>query len=148
MGAQLGVAIDDIRCEVEFAHAASDADVPGRTVKRGTVAGIDARWIGASDGVDLVEAHIRWTVVGDLEPAWEVASGHLITVLGAPQIHLRVDVLPENLETFTLEDASVMGSMLTALPVVNAIPAVVAARPGIVTYADLPTVASCFATKR
>ncbi|MBL7491469.1 dihydrodipicolinate reductase [Frankia sp. AgB1.9] len=148
MGAQLGLAIEDIRCEVEFAHAASDADVPGRTVKRGTVAGINARWIGASAGVDLVEAHIRWTVVADLEPAWEVASGHLITVLGAPQIHLRVDVLPENLETFTLEDASVMGSMLTALPVVNAIPAVVAARPGIVTYADLPTVASRFATKR
>ncbi|WP_045879675.1 dihydrodipicolinate reductase [Pseudofrankia sp. DC12] len=148
MAAQLGLELDDIRCEVAFAHAVSDADVPGRTVRRGTVAGIDAKWIGGSDGVDRVEAQLRWTVAAGLDPAWEVANGHLVEVLGSPQIHLRVDVLPENLETFTLEDASMMGSMLTALPVVNAIPAVVAARPGIVTYADLPTVASRFAPKR
>ncbi|CAO5152990.1 Dihydrodipicolinate reductase [Frankia sp. AiPs1] len=148
MAAQLGTTLDDIRSEVEFAHAASDADVPGRSVQRGTVGGIDIRWIGSVGGVDLVEAHIRWTVVADLEPAWEVASGHLVEVLGDPQIHLRIDVLPGDLENFTLEDASKMGSMLTALPVVNAIPAVVAAREGIVTYADLPLVASRLVAKK
>jgi hypothetical protein len=147
MAAQLGLAIDDIRCEVTFAHAVRDEDVPGRTVKQGTVAGIDVRWIGADAGVDRVEAHIRWTVAADLDPAWEIANGHLVEVLGNPQIHVRVDVLPADLENFTLEDASIMGSMLTALPAVNAIPAVVAARPGIVTYADLPMVASRLVTK-
>jgi hypothetical protein len=35
-----------------------------------------------------------------------------------------------------------IGSVITAMPVVNATPAVVAARPGIVAYADLPTQAS------
>jgi hypothetical protein len=34
------------------------------------------------------------------------------------------------------------------MPVVNAIPAVVAARPGIVTYRDLPTVASRLGPKQ
>jgi hypothetical protein len=47
-----------------------------------------------------------------------------------------------------MEDASAIGSMITALPAVNAIPAVVAARPGIVTYADLPTVSSRMTSKR
>ena len=32
----------------------------------------------------------------------------------------------------------VLGHILTAVPVVNAIPAVVAARPGIVTYTEIP----------
>jgi hypothetical protein len=145
---QLGLPLDDIRCEVQFAHATVDADVPGRTVKRGHVAGIDVRWIGADAGVDLVEAQVRWTVAADLDPAWDVAMAYLIEVRGTPQINLRVDVLPADIATFTMEDASAMGSMITAMPVVNAIPAVVAARPGIVTYADLPTVASRLRAKR
>jgi hypothetical protein len=142
IAAHLGLALDDIRCEVQFAHAASDADVPGRAVKHGTVAGIDVRWIGSEAGIDLVEAQVRWTVAGDLDPAWDIAMAYLIEVRGTPQINLRVDVLPADISTFTLEDASAMGSMITAMPVVNAIPAVVAAPPGIVTYADLPPVTS------
>ncbi|MBL7500410.1 dihydrodipicolinate reductase [Frankia sp. CNm7] len=145
---QLGLPLDDIRCEVGFAHAATDADVPGRSVPAGTVAGIDVRWIGADAGVDVVEAHVRWTVAADLDPAWDVAMAYLIEIRGTPQINLRIDVLPADIATFTLDDASAMGSMITAMPAVNAIPAVVAARPGIVTYADLPTVASRLRPKR
>jgi hypothetical protein len=139
---QLGLSLDDIRCEVEFAHATTDADVPGRTVPRGHVGGIDVRWLGSKAGVDVVEAHVRWTVTAELDPAWDVAMAYLIEVRGTPQINLRVDVLPADIATFTLADAAAMGSMITAMPVVNAIPAVVSARPGIVTYADLPTVTS------
>ncbi|MBX6389731.1 MAG: dihydrodipicolinate reductase [Frankia sp.] len=138
----LGLPVDDIRCEVDFAHAASDADVPGRDVRRGTVAGLDVRWIGSAGGTDVVEAHVRWTVAADLDPAWEVASAYLIEVAGTPQISLRLDVLPADLATFTLDDAPALGWMITAMPVVNAIPAVVAARPGIVTHADLTPVVS------
>jgi len=32
----------------------------------------------------------------------------------------------------------VLGMIMTAMPAINAIPDVVAARPGILTYADLP----------
>ncbi|KPM56726.1 dihydrodipicolinate reductase [Frankia sp. CcI49] len=145
---QLGLELDDIRCEVEFAHATTDADVPGRTVRAGSVAGIDARWIGSVAGTDLVEAQVRWTVAADIEPAWDIAMAYLMEVRGTPQINLRVEVLPADLTNLTMDDISAMGSMITALPVVNAIPAVVAARPGIVTYADLPTVASQLVVKR
>jgi 2,4-diaminopentanoate dehydrogenase len=37
-----------------------------------------------------------------------------------------------------MEEFMVLGHILTALPVVNAIPAVVAAPSGIVTYGDIP----------
>jgi hypothetical protein len=148
IGDQLGVHLDDIRCEVAFAHAAADSEVPGRDVKKGTVGGIEARWIGASAGDDLVEACVRWTVVAELEEGWDIAMAYLIEVLGTPQVNLRIDVLPADIATFTLEDASSMGSMITAMPAVNAVPAVVGARPGIVTYADLPTVASRLRAKK
>ncbi|GGV42848.1 dihydrodipicolinate reductase [Actinomadura cremea] len=138
----LGTSLDDVRCEVGFAHATKDLDLPGRPVKRGTVAGLDVRWIGVSGGADVVEAHIRWTVTSELDPAWEVAMAYLIEVRGHPQVNLRVEVLPQDMTSMSLEDMLAIGSVITAMPVVNAVPAVVAARPGIVTYADLPTQSS------
>jgi hypothetical protein len=44
--------------------------------------------------------------------------------------------------SMSLEEMLAIGSVITAMPIVNAIPAVIAARPGIVTYADLQTQAS------
>ncbi|WP_106400631.1 NAD(P)H-dependent amine dehydrogenase family protein [Actinocorallia populi] len=144
----LDTTVDDVRCEVGFAHATKDLDLPGRSVKAGTVAGLDVRWIGSSGGVDVAEAHVRWTVTADLDPAWEIAMAYLIEIRGHPQVNLRVEVLPQDMASMSLEDMLAIGSLITAMPVVNAIPAVIAARPGIVTYADLPTQSSVHAVRR
>jgi hypothetical protein len=48
----------------------------------------------------------------------------------------------QDMASMSLEEMLAIGSVITAMPVVNAIPAVIAARPGVVTYADLPTQAS------
>jgi hypothetical protein len=40
-----------------------------------------------------------------------------------------------------------LGMIYTAMPVTNAVPAVVAARPGIVTLADLPPITGRAATR-
>ncbi len=138
--------LDDVRCEVEFAHATQDLDVPGRTVKKGTVAGIMAKWLGISAGLPVIEATVQWSVGDDITPAWEVAMAYLVEIDGTPQIKMRVEVLPEDL-TLPIEELMTIGFMFPALPVVNAIPAVVAARPGIVTYADLPPMTSVLRPK-
>ena len=44
---------------------------------------------------------------------------------------------PPDFQAESLKDFMVLGHIMTAMPAVNAIPAVVAAPPGIVTYADL-----------
>lgn len=133
------VSLDDIRCEVQFAHTVSDVnDIPGRTIKAGTVGGIDARWIGRVGGVDVLEANVRWTITADVNPAWDIAMAYQIEVRGYPQVNIRAEVLPADMENMSIEDMMAIGSVITAMPVVNAIPAVVAAKPGIVTYADLP----------
>jgi hypothetical protein len=90
-------------------------------------------------------AELLGTAVDDVR--CEVAMAYLIEVRGHPQVNLRVEVLPQDMTSMSLEDMLAIGSVITAMPVVNAIPAVVAARPGIVTYADLPTQASRHATR-
>jgi hypothetical protein len=138
----LGAEMDAIRCDVEFAHATSDLEVPGRDVKAGTVAGIDAKWFGSIGGKDVIEVNVRWTITPNLEPAWEIAMAYQMEVRGYPQVNLRAEVLPQDFESLTLEEMLAIGSVITAMPAVNAVPSVVAARPGIVTYADLPTQSS------
>ena len=138
----LGLEVDAIRCDVQFAHATQDVDVPGRDVKQGTVAGIEAKWLGSKAGVDVIDVTVRWTVANEIEPAWDIAMAYQIEVRGYPQVNLRVEVLPQDFESMSLEEMLAIGSVITAMPVVNAIPSVVAARPGIVTNADLTTQAS------
>jgi 2,4-diaminopentanoate dehydrogenase len=138
--------LDDVRCEVDFAHATKDLDLPGRPVRKGHVAGIHAKWLGLAGGQAVVELNVQWIVSTDVEPAWEVAMAHLIEVNGTPQIKLRVDVLPADF-SLPMEELIATGFVITAMPVVNAIPAVVAARPGIVTYAELPPVTSVLRPK-
>jgi hypothetical protein len=141
LAAMLGLRIDNVRCEVQFAYAVKDLDIPGRDVQAGTVAGIWARWIGSVGGMDVVETAVRWTITPEIEPAWDIAMAYQIEVRGYPNVTLRAEVLPE-FGSMSMDEMVGMGSVITAMPVVNALPAVVAAAPGIVGYEDLPTVAT------
>lgn len=147
MAEVMGITLDDIRYEVEFAHATKDLDLPGRAVQKGTVAGIDITWFGVVDGSDVLELNARWTLGTDIEPAWKTLMGYLIEVRADPNVVIRVDFVPQNLETAGAKELASVGTTLTAQPAVNAIPAVVAARPGIVTYADLPPMTANTVTK-
>ena len=60
---------------------------------------------------------------------------------GSPRVRTRLQILPPHGFTGkSFEDFMVLGMIATALPAVHAIPAVCAARPGIVSYAELPLV--------
>lgn len=135
----MGVELDSVRCDVDFAHATRDLDIPGRDVRAGTVAGIQARWIGTVDGLDAVETTVRWTITPDVRPAWDIAMAYRMEVRGYPNVTIKAEVLPE-MGSMDMDEMVGMGSVITAIPVVNAIPAVVAARPGIIGYQDLPLV--------
>jgi hypothetical protein len=140
------ITLDDVRCEVAFALATTDLDIPGRPVKRGHVAGVDVRWLGSCRGVDVTEVNLRWTLGSALDPAWETGAGFVLEARGTPCVTLRLDIMPADIASLTIEDMAGIGHMMTAMPPVNAIPAVVAAPPGIVTYADLPPVTSRLVT--
>jgi hypothetical protein len=65
--------------------------------------------------------------------------GYEVEIQGQPTVRTKLDFLPPPDFPFeTTADFMVLGMIITAMPAINAIPAVVAAPPGIATYADLP----------
>ena len=68
---------------------------------------------------------------------WTPATS--IEIDGRPTIRTKVEILPPpDFQATTFGEFMVLGMILTAMPAINAIPNVVAAPPGIVTYTDIP----------
>ncbi|MGA8257536.1 MAG: hypothetical protein WB767_13260 [Nocardioides sp.] len=141
----MGLTLDAVDCRVDFAAATTDLDLPGRPIAAGTVAGLDVRFVGLVDGADVLELHQRWVMSGELDPPMPAEHGYKIEVDGSPQVTLTLGLMPDQpLETLTADDMHGIGMTITAMPVVHAISRVVAARPGIVTYADIAVPAGPF----
>jgi hypothetical protein len=135
----IGVELDEIVCESEFAQTTEDLDLGSWQIPAGCVAGIFASWQGRVDGRTIIELSVRWKKGTTLEPDWTIGEGHVIEITGRPTVRTTISYLPPpDFEATTFADFMVLGMILTAMPAVNAIPQVVAAAPGIVTYNDLP----------
>jgi hypothetical protein len=138
IGDALGVELDDVVCEAEYAAATADIDLGSWKIPAGHVAGVAASWQGRLDGRTVIDLRVRWRK-GPIEPDWEIDTGYVIEVAGRPTMRIRIDILPPpDFGATTMAEFMVLGMILTALPAINAIRAVVAAPPGIVTYADVP----------
>ena len=135
----IGVELDDIVCEAEYAQTTEDVVMDSWTIPAGHVAGVAASWQGKVGDRTVVELNVRWKKGATLEPNWAIEEGHVIQVDGMPTVRVKVDYLPPpDFQATTFADFMVIGMVMTAMPAVNAIPYVVAAPPGIVTYTDLP----------
>ena len=135
----LGVELDEITCDAEFAQTTEDLEMASWTIGAGCVAGVAASWKGRVGDRTVVELTVRWKKGTTLDPDWPIdKDGHVIEIAGLPTVTTSLDYLPPpDFEGETLEDFMRIGHIITAVPAVNAIPAVVAARPGIVSYPDL-----------
>jgi hypothetical protein len=142
MADALGVTLDEVRCETEFAQTTERLDLGSWHIDAGCVAGVAANWQGLVGGVAVIELKVRWRKGRTLVPDWKVEHGYLVEVEGSPRVRTRLEVLPpKDFRPKSFSDYMVLGMIMTSLPAINAIPAVVAARPGIVTYLDIATVA-------
>jgi len=135
----LGVELDDVVCEAEYAKTPTDLDLGSWQIAAGCVAGIAASWQGRVGARTVIELKVRWKKAPTLEPDWKIEDGWLVEVQGRPTVRTKVQFLPPpDFQAKTLADFMVLGQIMTAMPAINAIPAVVAAPPGIVSYPDLP----------
>jgi hypothetical protein len=135
----LGVELDEIVCEAEYAKAPTDLDLGSWQIAAGCVAGIAASWQGRVASRTVVELNVRWKKAPTLEPDWQIEDGWVVEVQGRPTVRTKVQFLPPpDFEAKSLADFMVLGQIMTAMPAINAIPALVNARPGIVSYPDLP----------
>jgi 2,4-diaminopentanoate dehydrogenase len=135
----LGVELDEIVCESEFARTTEDVEMASWTIPAGCVAGVAISWQGRVDARVVVDLNVRWKKGSTLEPEWVIErDGWVIKVDGLPTATTTLDFLPPpDFEAQTLEDFMAIGHIITAVPALNAISAVVAAPPGIVSYSDL-----------
>jgi 2,4-diaminopentanoate dehydrogenase len=136
----LGVELDDVRCEAEYAQTTEDLHLPGDwTIAKGCVGGVDVRWKGIVGNQEVIEIRGRWRKGQSLDPDWDLDMGYTIEVQGTPTIKTTLSFLPPpDFQGETLDDYIMLGLTIVAMPAITAIPAVVSARPGIATYNDLP----------
>lgn len=134
----LGVELDRITFDAVFGAAHADSDLGFMQIRAGTVAAVQGYhrgWIGDDN---IISVGFQWTMGSAIDPPFRLAHGHVIKIDGRPSVRTVVRVLPG--ADWDEPEFMGLGEIYTAMPVVNAVPAVVAAEPGIVTFKDLPVI--------
>lgn len=131
----LGVTVDEIRATYEKRPAVKPLVVCGRTVEPGTMAALRFEVSGLIDGrAAIIVEHVT-RLDDDLAPDWPRGNGsYRVQVSGFPNMRCELEFEDEH------GDHAVGGVVLTATRIVNAIPAVYAAPPGLMSALDLPLV--------
>jgi 4-hydroxy-tetrahydrodipicolinate reductase len=139
----MGVTLDRLTFDATFAVATADSDLGFMAIPRDTVAAVQGYHRGWVGNRNVVAVGFQWTMGAHVDAPFTLAHGHVITIDGRPSANIRVRVLPP--ADWDEDGYMGAGMIYTAMPAVNAVPAVVAAAPGIVTFKDLPLFAGRFA---
>jgi hypothetical protein len=128
----IGVTLDSIDEAHRVIHADEDFDNPFGPIPKGTISGMSFEIRGMIDGEPrIVIEHITKLRREDF-PEHGPDDAYRVLIDGEPNI--QVDMLL----TSDLGDTTHAGYIVAVTPVVNAIPAVCDAPPGVLTYLDLP----------
>ena len=137
IAAGLGVTLSGVTEWYEREPAPEDFDIPAGTIKAGTAAALHFEVSGiVGDKPVIVVEHVT-RLRDDLGAAWPQPAGHgcyRVQVSGEPHYTLDLQLMGSD------GDHNTAGLKATAMRLVNAVPAVVAAEPGLVTALDLPLV--------
>jgi hypothetical protein len=131
---QLGVELNEIRETYQKQTTDRQLDVAAGTIAAGTVGAVRFETIGVVDGRDtIVIEHIN-RMAPDLAPDWPTAERdgtYRIVIDGEPSLSCQ-------LQLGTADTFSHDGMLATTMRVINAIPFVCDAAPGILTSTSLP----------
>jgi len=133
----LGVEIEEIREVHERVPFDQPIEVAGRTVEPGATAGLRFEVQGIVDGRAVVVLEHVTRLHDDVAPDWpeQVGQGlYRVVVEGEPTIQCDISFSGED------GDHNTGGLIVTATKLLNAVPAVVAAPPGMLSVLDLPLV--------
>ena len=137
LAAGLGVELDSVEEWYERYAAPESFDIPTGTVEKGTVAGLHFEVRGIINGKPRIVLEHVTRLRPDMAPDWPQPTGqggYRVVVTGEPIYTLDMQMMG------TDGDHNTAGLKATAMRLVNAIPAVVDARPGLITSLDLPLV--------
>lgn len=130
----LRIELDGLVEHHEIIRADEDFQIASGTVPKGTISGMHFEVHGMLDSEPVVILEHVTRLRADDAPGWPQGSGYRIQITGEPSVKTEVSLSSDN------GDHNHAGCLATAMWVLNAIPDVVAAEPGIVTDLDLPAV--------
>ena len=131
----LGLPLERFEVTTEWAVTRKPTKLHTSTINAGTIGGQRIATTGYRDGKPLMRMRANWFVTTDLDPAWDLRDeGWRVTVQGDTPLDVTIGFpIPPAERLLTLP-------RLTAHRPVNAIAAVCAAPPGIVSCVELPQV--------
>jgi 2,4-diaminopentanoate dehydrogenase len=131
-----GAELDEIREVHEKAAIDRDIVLPYGTVEAGTQAGLRFEVQGIVGGRPVIIAEHVTRMDDEVAPEWpsqgDSQGFYRITVQGQPALDCTLSIEDES------GDHNAGGLVVTAMRVLNAVPAVVAAQPGVLSALDLP----------
>ena len=137
LAAGLGVELDGTEESYERYPAPEDFEIPTGMIRKGTQAALRFEVRGMKDGKAVVVLEHVTRLRDDLAPEWPQPAGqgcYRVVITGEPMYTCDLQLLG------TDGDHNTAGLKATAMRLVNAIPDVVAAPPGLLTALDLPTI--------
>lgn len=137
LASAVGITIDRFDVSSEIALANAPTKLHETVIPAGTIAGQRMVTTGFVNGKAALRFRCNWFVTQDLDKPWELrADGWRVTVEGDTPLDISISFpIPPGERQATLPN-------LTAHRPVNAVPYICAARPGILTTADLPQIAA------
>jgi hypothetical protein len=131
----LGVELDEIREVHERSPASREIRVGEHRIAPGTCAALRFEVQGIVAGKPAIVVEHITRMADDAAPEWPNSDGgYRILIKGVPSMDVRYEFADEH------GDHAVGGVILTATRIVNAIPAVCAAEPGLLSALDLPLI--------
>lgn len=133
--AALGLPLDEIVTSREFALANQRTTIAAGTIEAGTIAAMRMEITGLRDGRPLLRRRSTWYVTKDIDQDWDLRETGLHYLVEGD---LPLDVMIK----FPVSDEEYpkISPGMTAHPVVNAVPYVCAAAPGVRHTDELPLI--------
>lgn len=134
VGEALGFTFEDVEFYCEYATAAEKIDLGWFVMEKGTNAALRAGWNGKVEDRTRVKGQVTWYLTKKLAEGWEIDDDeyHLV-IEGEPGLDTRI--------RFNDPESSSDGpwdpTWTTAMPTVNALFQIKAARPGVLTLHDM-----------
>jgi 2,4-diaminopentanoate dehydrogenase len=135
----LGVELDSVTESYERVITPRDLQVACGTIPAGTVGAVRAETTGVVNGQPVITIEHINRMAPDLAPEWATAPNGTYRLIIDGQPHIQCDLRLGTEDTPKSANDNAMEA--TAMRVVNAIPYVVDAAPGIATSLDLPITA-------
>jgi 4-hydroxy-tetrahydrodipicolinate reductase len=134
-----GLELDDVAFSYELGACTEDVDLGWYQLPKGSLGANYLKYQGIVDGVPRIEVHLEWQMTRRTEPRWKVQHCYITKIQGDPCITSKHMMHPKpGVDIHSPAAVASIGMTITGLPALNAISAVVAAPPGLLTSADIP----------